>query len=258
MMKDEQPSPEQKETNIREAILMLIKMGKFNPKPWNIDKIEEIIDKPEILHPVDDSEPCKGRQCLRCEGCDSFRVNISNLRDVNEQEEDGGEEEHLEAAEHALNDAFDQMERIAGAIRIYFSKWEITKMVRDSIMSVLDVDIFVLRSNVIKQKEYELDKEKWETVRLFMILCTVDNFFADISAVPKDNKYTFFNVTPNGRYYLPGKMLFMKEEDGKVKYPTIAEYIQSLPINVCNNLKLLQEDLNSRVERLAKWTAEFQ
>lgn len=266
-MKDnESPNTEEKKQNISSALSQIIMNGKIHIKPWNIDEVERVIQDPPVLNQIDDPEPCRGRSCLNCTGCDSFRINVSELRELNEREEPEGEEPAVNAAEEALNDSYEEMSahqiqqgmnQMARSMQIQFSRWDVLKFCRDAIHEHIKVDIFKMRSAVIKRQEYKIKKSHWELIRLFLILVQQEKFFDDIYSSYKTDECLLFQFESRGDFYAHGPMLFIKEENGKVMYPTVVDFINSLNSKDRQILNLMRENMNKAIETRIQWQQSY-
>jgi hypothetical protein len=265
MQDAELPNPDVKRKNIKDAFDILIKAGKLRVPGTKRDRIDSYLSDIKALPPFEDAMACKGRACLNCEGCDSFRYHISEVKEILNAEDVEEETEPLKAASHAIESNMRDIAAMMGAISqrttVQFSQWEIIKFMRDAILTVLKVDIFVIKKEIKKEPLYrtELPKDVWTVLRTVMIINRMDWWLENVASQQPEKESDVFRlylVDKRHHTYLPMQMAF-PSEDGQ-KYLTIEEYISTLPLKQRNQILSIQNHFGSSIESTVKWTVNFQ
>lgn len=258
----EMPNPECKARNIKAAFDILIKTGKLRIQGAKKDEVMDFISKTKILAVYEDSVACKGRTCFSCEGCDSFRLNITEVKEILDRAENIEEVPPMKAATHVVEEQMRDIAQMMGAISqrtpIQFSHWEIIKFMRNSILTTINVDIFVIKNTLKNKYKIDLKKDDWIVIRTVMIINKLEWWLDDIkSLTEKENPDIFklYKVDKQNNSYLPICMLF-PTEDGE--FMDVKQYIDSQPNGIRNKIMTIQNHFGGQIESTAKWTMNFQ
>lgn len=260
----ELPDPNEKKKNITEAFNILIGMKKLRIPGSKKDLIDKMISDPKVLAIYEDPMACKGRKCLNCEGCGSFQMMISEVREEVDREEVIEDVPPMKAAEHAvernMQDIAAMMQQVGQRQEIQFSSWEIIKFMREAILTTLKVDIFKIKKEIKKEPLYrtEISADDWTVIRTVMIINRIEWWLDDMAAQgnKKENPdiFNIFWVDKQNRTYLPLSMSFT-DKDGK--YLTIKEWVDSQPPKIRNKIMTIQNHFGSAIESQVKWTVNF-
>ena len=255
------PNPSEKKTNLTEAFNTLLRTGKLRVPGSKKDDVEDFIKDIKVLAAFEDSMPCKGRKCLSCEGCDSLRYNLAEIREVIDTPEDEEKIPPMKAAEHAveqnLRDVAAMMAEAAGRVDIKLSPWEIIKFMREAIKLTLNIDIFEVKKTLRKHYKTCLKEEDWTVIRTVMIINRIHWWLHDIASQKPLDKPDIFNlylIDKANEYYLPMKLAF-PDADGKPL--SVKEYVDTLPNKVRNKIMTIQNHFGSQIDSTVKWTLSF-
>lgn len=256
------PDPNEKKKNIEQTFRTLISMNKLRVPGSKKDLVEKMISEPKILAIYEDAMACKGRTCLNCEGCGSFQMMISEVREEIDKEEVIEEVPPMKAAEHAveqnMQEISNMMQQIGQRQEIQFSAWEIIKFMREAVLTTLKVDIFKIKKEIKQGPAYKtsLNKDDWTVIRTVMIINHIEWWLDDIASQgeEKTDIFNLFFVDKKNKFYLPLKMAFT-DKDGK--YLSIKEWVDSQPPKIRNKIMTIQNHFGSSIESQVKWTVNF-
>lgn len=258
------PDPNEKKKNIEGAFRILLGMNKLRVPGAKKDIVEKMISEPKILAIYEDAMACKGRTCLNCEGCGSFQMMISEVREVIDREEVIEDVPPMKAAEHAveqnMRDTEAMMQQVGQRQEIQFSSWEIIKFMREAILTTLKVDIFKIKKEIKVPPLYKtsLSKDDWTVIRTVMIINHIEWWLDDIASSMNEKEnpdiFNIFLVDKQNRCYLPLKMAFTDKEG---KYLSIKEWVDSQPPKIRNKIMTIQNHFGSSIESQVKWTVNF-
>jgi hypothetical protein len=187
---------------------------------------------------------------------------LTNREEILDRAENIEEVPPMKAATHAVEEQMRDIAQMMGAIAqrttVQFSPWEIIKFMRNSILTTINVDIFVIKNTLKNKYKIDLKKDDWIVIRTVMIINKLEWWLDDIkSLTEKENPDIFklYKVDKQNNSYLPICMLF-PTEDGK--FMDVKQYIDSQPNGIRNKIMTIQNHFGSQIESTAKWTVNFQ
>jgi hypothetical protein len=254
----ELPNSDHKKKNIKDALRLLVDK-KFRIPGSKKDEVEAFIKDPQVMPVYEDAMPCKGRVCLACEGCDSFRMNISEVKEIVDKEENFEDVPPMkaaaEAAEANMRDIEEMMHAIHQRTNIKFSRWEIIKFMREAIKTAINVDIFVVKKDLNKFQKTYLKNDDWIVIRTVMIINQVDWWLEDIKSLKDKDIFYLYKVDKLNYSYLPLQMAFPLP-DGT--YQSVKQFVDGQNPKVRNKIMTVQNHLGSMIESTVKWTTRYQ
>lgn len=260
----ELPNADLKSKNISDAFTILIKAGKLRIPGPKKDEIDAMVAKPKIMPSFEDNTACKGRTCLNCEGCASFQIMISEVREIIDRQEDMNEVPPMKAAEHALEqnmrDAVEMMQQISQRVNVQFSSWEILKFMRESVLTTLNIDIFKIKKEIKKGPKYTttLSKDDWIVIRTVMIINKMDWWLQDVASQMDEKKdpniFNLYLVDKQNHYYLPAKLSYIDKDGNGIG---LKEWLDTQPNKIRNRIMTIQNNFGSAIESQVKWTVNY-
>lgn len=255
------PNSEEKKKNITSAFEILLKTGKLRVPGSKKDKVEDFIKNIKVLAAFEDSMPCKGRACLNCEGCDSLRMNLTEVREMIDEPENEEEIPSVKAAEHAVKKNLEEVAMMLNAaterFQIHLSPWELIKFMREAIKTTLDVDIFEVKKNLKKHYKTCLKEEDWIVIRTVMIINQMHFWLNDVASQKQEpDMFNLYLIDPVNKFYLPMQMAF-PDPDGVGKFLSVKQYVDKLPNKIKNRVMTVQNHFGSQIDSTVKWTVNF-